>query len=83
MLEQVLTAWASDAEVEAAGFVLAPEGRYVDAAHGIDWAVIRWRCPVCEAERSAPGPGEPPYCDAPGRPMAMVPVRLFYPAGSL
>lgn len=67
-----LTAWNDDADLVAAGYVLAPEGRYVDAAHGIDWAVIVWACPVCSAQRAAPGPGESPHCVLHGW---MVPVR--------
>ncbi|HEU5026631.1 MAG TPA: hypothetical protein VFV01_17070 [Spirillospora sp.] len=75
-----VTAWDSDEAVANAGFVLAPEGRYVDPEHGIDWAVIIWRCETCENRRcdacknrrAAPGPGQPPHCVLHG---PMTPVR--------
>jgi hypothetical protein len=56
------TAWDTDRDLQNAGYVVFPAERYIDPAHGIDWAIILWRCSKCGAERHSPGPGEPCHC---------------------
>lgn len=58
-----ITAWSADDELRRAGYVLSPDGRYVDDEHGIDWAIIAWWHPGELCLRWSPGPGDPPHCE--------------------